>query len=73
MFGRLPEFFEAEDGRLSMSRLLSFMSFFPASSVLAYSHSDTALGLFLTAYVANYGVSKWMDRKEGENVVKRRN
>lgn len=48
---RATQFFEGDDGRLSMTRLLAFMSFFPASSVLAVSHSDTALGLYLSAYV----------------------
>lgn len=60
---RLAEFFQDGDGRLSMTRLLSFLSFFPASSVLAVSHTDTALTIYLTAYVAQYGGSKWIDMK----------
>lgn len=58
---RLVEFFEDSDGHLSMSRLLSFMSFFPASSVLAVIHTEVALGIYLTAYAAQYVTSKRAD------------
>ncbi len=60
---RVAEFFQDSDKRYSMTRLLSFMSFFPASSILIASHSDTALTVYLTAYVAQYGGSKWIDMK----------
>ncbi len=60
---RVIEFFEDGDKRLSMTRLLSFLSFFPASSVLAVSHTDTALTIYLTAYVAQFSGSKWIDMK----------
>ncbi len=58
---RVAEFFEGQDNRLSMTRLLAFMSFFPASSVLAVSHSDTALTVYLTAYVAQLVGGKTAD------------
>lgn len=58
---RISEFFEGEDKRLSMTRLLAFMSFFPASFVLAISHTDTALGVYLGAYVAQLVGSKGAD------------
>lgn len=48
---RVSEFFEGEDKRFSMTRLLAFASFFPASSVLAIIHTETALGYYLGAYV----------------------
>lgn len=69
---RIVEFFENDDKQLSMTRLLAFMSFFPASSVLAVSHSDTALGLYLGAYVAQLvggkGVDTWMQKVKNATI-----
>lgn len=52
------EFFEDDSGRLSMSRLLCFMSFTPATAVLLQTRSDTALGYYLGAFVAGFVGSK---------------
>lgn len=57
---RLAEFFEADDGRLSMTRLLSFMAFFPATWVV-YTAEDanriTAMSILVGAYVLQSGVN----------------
>jgi hypothetical protein len=62
MFGRLAEFFEDDGGRLSMTRLLSFLAFFPASYVVcAVSDQDNkvaAMSILLTAYVIQTGINK---------------
>lgn len=63
MLKRVSEFFKDENDRLSMARLLSFMSFWPASSVLGVLHTENALMAYLTAYVLQYGGSKWIERK----------
>lgn len=62
---RLVEFFEGENQRLSMTRLLCFLSFFPASYVL-YKNTEKIniseiLGIYLTAYVLGYVGGKTAD------------
>jgi len=59
---RWLEFFEGEGNRLSMSRLLQFMAFFPATLVLLYSKSAESLGYFLGAFVVNYVGGKFADK-----------
>ena len=51
---RWIEVFEGEGNRLSMSRLLCFMSFLPASYVVVSTKSEDALGWYLGAYVLGY-------------------
>lgn len=65
--GRVAEFFEDSDGHLSMTRLLAFMSFFPASSVLGVSHTDNALTVYLGAYVLQLVGSKGVDAYKVKN------
>lgn len=60
---RIIEFFKDEKGRLSMSRLLCFLSFWPASVVLIRINSSDALGWFLGAYVAGYVGGKITGKK----------
>lgn len=67
---RWVEFFEGDNNRLSMSRLMMFLSFFPATYALLRLMSDTALGYFLGAYVLNYiggKVGDAMKQKPKEN------
>lgn len=74
---RWIEFFEGENGRLSMTRLLCFMSIFPASAVVLVTCNEATLGWYLGAYVLGYvsgkGWDTWRDRqgltsgKENEN------
>lgn len=68
---RAVEFFQDGDGYLSMTRLLAFVSFFPASYVLVESQTDTALGLYLGAYVAQMVGGKYSDAymKKASNVI----
>lgn len=55
------EFFKSDAGHKSMSRLLPFMAFFPATAVLLWIHTEGALTAYLAAYVLHYGVSKCAD------------
>lgn len=59
--GRLAEFFEGEDGILSMTRLLCFLSFFPSSYVVIVTKSENALGWYLGSYVLGYVGGKTID------------
>lgn len=65
---RLPEFFEGMGNRLSMVRLMLFMSFFPASWVVLKNGSTEALGVYLGAYAALLGNNKWAERKGAFNM-----
>ena len=47
-----------------MSRLLCFMSFFPATYVLILVQSTEALGIYLGAFVGGYVGGKFGDKKE---------
>jgi hypothetical protein len=60
---RWLEFFEGDNNRMSMSRLLSFLSLFPATTVLIYIHSEEALAYYLSAYTLGYVGGKFADRK----------
>lgn len=64
---RWMEFFESDNGRLSMTRLMVFLSFFPASIVVLYDRSDATLAWYLGAYVLGYvggkGADVFMRRK----------
>lgn len=55
------EFFKTDDGVKSMTRLLSFAAFFPASYVTVTAETDankiTAMGILLGAYVVQSGVN----------------
>ena len=54
MSSRWIEFFEADQGPLSMTRLLCFMSFFPATYVLLNNQGENYLGWYLGAFVGGY-------------------
>lgn len=60
---RLLELFQAECGTLSMSRLLVFLAFWPAAYVVMSKPDAGTLGIFLTAFVAQYGLSKFGDAR----------
>lgn len=60
-YRRVMEFFEGEGSTLSMARLLVFMSFFPAAYVVIIKPGSDTLTIFLTAFVAQYGLSKFGD------------
>lgn len=52
---RFAEFFEGGGrDRLSMSRLVVFMAFWPATCVLIKNPTDTMMGLYLGAFVLSY-------------------
>lgn len=63
---KLAEFFEDTDRRLSMTRLLMFLSFFPASYVVLCDQDEATLGWYLSAYAAAYGLGKFSDAR-GKN------
>lgn len=58
---QIRQFFEDGSGRLSMSRLLAFMAYFPAAFVTLATRSVEMAGAILTAYVVQYGLSKFGD------------
>ena len=69
---RIGEFFEGGPrDRLSMSRLVVFMSFWPATYVLIRTPTDTMMGLYLGAFVLSYlggkGADIFMGNKELED------
>jgi hypothetical protein len=51
---RFVEFFEGNGRRLSMSRLLVFLAFWPSAWVMLKNPSEAMVGLFLGAFVVNY-------------------
>ncbi len=59
--GRWVELVEGENNRLSMTRLLCFLSFFPASYVVIITAEADTLGWYLAAYVAGYIGGKTAD------------
>jgi len=65
------QFFHDERGQYSMSRLLCFLAFFPASYVVVATKSSEALGWYLSAYAAAYVGGKATDllgtRKNGSH------
>ena len=72
---RLLELLEDSDSKLSLSRLLSFLSFFPATWVLLKMPTEGMLGIYLTAYGVGYLGGKGLDamaarRGDGLNVDK---
>jgi len=61
---RWHEFFEDNEGGLSMTRLLCFLSFWPSAYVVVIStpvERSTILGLFLGAYAITYVGGKLID------------
>lgn len=67
------QFFQDENGRLSMSRLLCFMSIFPASYTMVHINTSDALGWYVGAYVLGYvggkGAEILKSNKEREDVA----
>ncbi len=55
------EFFCNNIGQKSMSRLLPFMAFLPATIVLLWLHTENALTSYLGAYVLGYLGGKCAD------------
>lgn len=70
---RLLEFMEDERDKLSMGRLLSFLSFFPASLVLLSLPSEGMLGIYLTAYGVGYLGGKGIDIVASRRGVRSKN
>lgn len=64
---RWVEFFEGEKNRLSMTRLLCFLSFFPASWVVIQDAGADTLGWYVGAYVLGYVGGKLSDKIGGKN------
>lgn len=65
---RVTEFFESDEGSLSMTRLLCFMSFFPASYVVIERGDEGILGWYLGAYVISYVGGKGADALQNRTV-----
>ena len=58
---RIIELFEGAKNRLSMSRLLMFLSFWPASYVLIVEPTEGMLAIFVGAFVLGYIGGKGAD------------
>ena len=58
----IDDFFRDGQGGLSMSRLLCFLAFFPASYVVVCTKSSDTLGWFLGAYAASYIGGKFSEK-----------
>jgi len=57
------QFFEEGTGQLSMTRLLQFLSFFPASYLAVRIGNENSLTILVAAYGGAYIAGKWLDRK----------
>lgn len=57
-------FFQGEDGSLSMSRLMTFLAYWPALFIVVWAKSETMADSILAAYVVQYGVSRYNDVKQ---------
>ena len=64
---RLLEFFEDEDQRLSMSRALMFLAFWPGAWITLTLKTETALSIFLGSFVTGYVFSKGIDSRKKPN------
>lgn len=72
MLVRFVEFFEGEDRRLSMTRLLCFLSFFPTTYTMVRTQNENMFSWFLSAYVTGYVLGKAGDifmKPKGEKDV----
>lgn len=69
------EFFQGCSGRFSMSRLMMFLSFWPASAALIIQSlssqglSDLLLLAYLAPFAGAYGVNKVSGQKKDSNDV----
>ncbi len=61
MMMRWLEFFEGDDSRLSMTRLMMFLAFFPASYVVVLMQTEGSLAWYLSAYALGYVGGKMSD------------
>ncbi len=59
--GRCLEFFEGDNGCLSMTRLLMFLSFWPSSYVVVGNANEGMLGWYIGGYVLGYVGGKGAD------------
>jgi hypothetical protein len=62
---RLIQFFEGDNGRLSMARLTMFAAFFPASYVMVTHPSEGMMGWYVGGFVLGYVGGKGMDVMKG--------
>jgi len=60
---RFAEFFEGENNRFSMYRLLQFLAYPPSTAVMIYIHTTEAMSLYLAAFVTNGVLGKAIDIK----------
>lgn len=60
-WNKFLEFFEDQDGGLSMTRLLCFLSIFPSSFVVVKTCDEGTLSWYLGAYVLGYVGGKATD------------
>lgn len=54
LYRRMPEFFEGDDQRLSMTRLVVLLSLLTSSCLALYIHTVEMTCAYITAYVVHY-------------------
>lgn len=59
--GGAREFFEDESGALSMTRLLNFLAFWPASYAFVLNPTEGMAGIYLGVFAGTYAVGKGID------------
>lgn len=64
------EFFQGDNGRLSMTRLTCFMAFFPASYLLITKGTENMLLYYLSAFVLGYIGGKGFDAWQNNTQAK---
>ena len=66
LLSNMRSFFSDKKGNLSMSRLLCFLAFFPASYVVIETKNSDTLGWYLGAYVAGYVGGKFGEMRSNQ-------
>lgn len=59
--GGAREFFEDENGGLSMTRLLNFLAFWPASYAFMLNPTEGMAGIYLGVFAGTYALGKGID------------
>lgn len=67
MLNGLREFFQDDAKQLSMTRLLTFLSFLPATVMMFLLRTETAYEWYLTIFVLHASVNKGMEVWQGKN------
>lgn len=67
--GRFQEFFEDNNLRMSMTRLMLFLSWLPATFMAMWIGTTEALGVYLAAYTGIAINNKWAERNTNASIT----